>query len=123
MTTATIQSTAAKLRAPGVEFEFDEAQLAAVSFLARYRSSTAAVSIARRTRDANAPTVLGLRWPQDDRLLRDQPGILRRVDDLDPHRCRVAANTDEGGWHGFGGMTEHATKFDDSTVDTPGRLT
>ena len=78
MTTASIQSTAAKLRVPGVEFEFDEAQLAADSFLARNRSSTAAVPIAMRMRDANAPTALGLRWPQDDRLRRDQPGILRR---------------------------------------------
>ena len=31
--TTTIQSVATTLRAPGVEFEFDEAQLAAVSFL------------------------------------------------------------------------------------------
>jgi hypothetical protein len=33
--TTTIQSAATTLREPGVEFEFDEAQLAAVSFLAR----------------------------------------------------------------------------------------
>jgi hypothetical protein len=40
MTTATIQSAATTLRAPGVEFGFDEAQLAAVSFLARYSRRT-----------------------------------------------------------------------------------
>jgi integrase len=38
--TTTIQSAATTLRAPGVEFEFDEAQLAAVSFLARYSGRT-----------------------------------------------------------------------------------
>jgi site-specific recombinase XerD len=38
MTATTIQSTATRLRAPGVEF--DEAQLAAVSFLARYSGRT-----------------------------------------------------------------------------------
>jgi site-specific recombinase XerD len=36
----TIQSAATTLREPGVEFEFDEAQLAAVSFLARYSGRT-----------------------------------------------------------------------------------
>jgi integrase/recombinase XerD len=36
----TIESTATTIRAPGVEFEVDEAQLAAVSFLARYRGRT-----------------------------------------------------------------------------------
>jgi hypothetical protein len=72
-----------KLRAPGAEFEFDEAQLAAVSFLARYRSSTAAVPIAMRTRDANAPTALGLRWPQDDPDGEISPASFAAVDDLD----------------------------------------
>ena len=38
--TTTIQSAATTLRAPGVEFEVDEAQLAAVSFLARYSGRT-----------------------------------------------------------------------------------
>jgi hypothetical protein len=38
--TTTIESGATTLRAPGVDFEFDEAQLAAVSFLARYSSRT-----------------------------------------------------------------------------------
>ena len=38
--TTTIQSAATTLREPGVEFEFDEAQLAAVSFLARYSGRT-----------------------------------------------------------------------------------
>ena len=38
--TTTIQSAATTLRQPGVEFEFDEAQLAAVSFLARYSGRT-----------------------------------------------------------------------------------
>ena len=38
--TSTIQSAATTLREPGVEFEFDEAQLAAVSFLARYSGRT-----------------------------------------------------------------------------------
>jgi hypothetical protein len=38
--TTTIQSAATTLRAPEVEFEFDEAQLAAVSFLARYSGRT-----------------------------------------------------------------------------------
>jgi hypothetical protein len=36
----TIESTATTIRAPGVEFEVDEAQLAAVSFLARYSGRT-----------------------------------------------------------------------------------
>jgi integrase/recombinase XerD len=40
MSTTTIQSASAALRAPGDEFEFDEAQLAAVSFLARYSGRT-----------------------------------------------------------------------------------
>ena len=38
--TTSIQSAATTLRGPGVEFEFDEAQLAAVSFLARYSGRT-----------------------------------------------------------------------------------
>jgi hypothetical protein len=38
--TTTIESAATTLRAPGVEFEVDEAQLAAVSFLARYSGRT-----------------------------------------------------------------------------------
>jgi site-specific recombinase XerD len=38
--TTTIQSAATTIRAPGVEFEVDEAQLAAVSFLARYSGRT-----------------------------------------------------------------------------------
>ncbi len=38
--TTTVQSAATTLREPGVEFEFDEAQLAAVSFLARYSGRT-----------------------------------------------------------------------------------
>jgi Phage integrase, N-terminal SAM-like domain len=38
--TTTIQSAATTLREPGVEFEFDEAQLAAVSFLVRYSGRT-----------------------------------------------------------------------------------
>jgi site-specific recombinase XerD len=38
--TTTIQSAATTLRQPGVEFEFDEAQLAAVSFLVRYSGRT-----------------------------------------------------------------------------------
>jgi hypothetical protein len=42
------------------------------------RSSTAAVPIARLRREAPAPRALGLRWPKMTRLLRDQPGILRR---------------------------------------------
>jgi hypothetical protein len=36
----TIKSAARTVRAPGVEFEVDEAQLAAFSFLARYRGRT-----------------------------------------------------------------------------------
>jgi len=36
----TIESAATTFRAPGIEFEDDEAQLAAVSFLARYRGRT-----------------------------------------------------------------------------------
>jgi hypothetical protein len=32
----TIETAATTIRAPGVEFEVDEAQLAALSFLARY---------------------------------------------------------------------------------------
>jgi integrase/recombinase XerD len=36
----TIESAATTIRAPGVEFEVDEAQLAAVSFLARYSGRT-----------------------------------------------------------------------------------
>jgi integrase/recombinase XerD len=40
MTTTTIQSSATTLRAPGVEFEVDDAGIAAVSFLARYSGRT-----------------------------------------------------------------------------------
>jgi site-specific recombinase XerD len=36
----TIESAATTIRAPGIEFEVDEAQLAAVSFLARYSGRT-----------------------------------------------------------------------------------
>jgi integrase/recombinase XerD len=36
----TIESAATTIRVPGVEFEVDEAQLAAVSFLARYSGRT-----------------------------------------------------------------------------------
>jgi hypothetical protein len=36
----TIESAATTIRALGAEFEFDEAQLAAVSFLARYSGRT-----------------------------------------------------------------------------------
>jgi Phage integrase, N-terminal SAM-like domain len=38
--TTTIQSTATTIREPGVDFEIDEAQPAAVSFLARYSGRT-----------------------------------------------------------------------------------
>jgi hypothetical protein len=38
--TTTIQSAATTVRPPGVEFEVDEAQLAAVSFLGRYSGRT-----------------------------------------------------------------------------------
>jgi hypothetical protein len=37
--TTTIESAATTIREPGVDFEIDEAQLAAVSFLARWRRS------------------------------------------------------------------------------------
>jgi len=40
MTAASIQSTVTTLRGPGVEFGVDQAQLAAVSFLARYSGRT-----------------------------------------------------------------------------------
>jgi integrase/recombinase XerD len=38
--TTTIESAATTIREPGVDFEIDEAQLAAVSFLARYSGRT-----------------------------------------------------------------------------------
>jgi site-specific recombinase XerD len=53
----TIESTATTIRAPGVEFEVDEAQLAAVSFLARYRG---------RTLEADCHDLRGFfRWAKD----------------------------------------------------------
>src|SRR5829696_5653158 len=59
--TTTIQSAATTLRAPGVEFEFDEAQLAAVSFLARY---------SRRTLEAYRHDLRGFfQWATDNRIV------------------------------------------------------
>src|SRR6266508_3415469 len=59
--TTTIQSTATTLRAPGVEFEFDEAQLAAVSFLACYSG---------RTLEAYRHDLRGLfQWATDNKLV------------------------------------------------------
>jgi Phage integrase, N-terminal SAM-like domain len=59
--TTTIQSAATTLRAPGVEFEFDEAQLAAVSFLARYSG---------RTLEAYRHDLRGFfQWATDNRIV------------------------------------------------------
>ena len=56
-----IQSAATTLRAPGVEFEFDEAQLAAVSFLARYSG---------RTLEAYRHDLRGFfQWATDNRIV------------------------------------------------------
>jgi hypothetical protein len=72
--TTTIQSAATTLRAPGVEFEFDEAQLAAVSFLARYSG---------RTLEAYRHDLRGFfQWATDNRIvvLGAALGILTRVE-------------------------------------------
>jgi len=59
--TTTIQSAATTLRAPGVEFEFDESQLAAVSFLARYSG---------RTLEAYRHDLRGFfQWATDNRIV------------------------------------------------------
>jgi len=59
--TTTIQSAATTLREPGVEFEFDEAQLAAVSFLARYSG---------RTLEAYRHDLRGFfQWATDNRIV------------------------------------------------------
>jgi integrase/recombinase XerD len=59
--TTTIQSAATTLREPGVEFEFDEARLAAVSFLARYSG---------RTLEAYRHDLRGLfQWATDNRIV------------------------------------------------------
>ena len=59
--TTTIQSAATTLREPGVEFEFDQAQLAAVSFLARYSG---------RTLEAYRHDLRGFfQWATDNRIV------------------------------------------------------
>ena len=59
--TTTIESAATTLRAPGVELEFDEAQLAAVSFLARYSG---------RTLEAYSHDLRGFfQWATDNRIV------------------------------------------------------
>jgi hypothetical protein len=72
--TTTIESAPTTLRAPWVEIQFDEVQLAAVSFLARY---------SRRTLDAYRHDLRGFFQGATDRLeVRTTDEIARQ---LRPH--------------------------------------
>ena len=91
--TTTIQSAATTLRAPGVEFEFDEAQLAAVSFLARYNRGLAASTIDRRL-----STVCGLyRFAHIDGRIRSNPAqYVRRPQVHPPSDARALDRSELG---------------------------
>ena len=81
----TIRSAATTLRAPGVEFEFDEAQLAAVSFLARVQRQDA------RGVPPRPPRLLPMDHRQPHRRARGESCAHRAVPRLDggPRARRV----------------------------------
>ena len=81
----TIESAATAIRAPGFEFEVDEAQLAAVSFLARYSGRGLAAS----TIDRRLSTVCGFyRFAHIDGRIRSNPAQYVRRPQVHPSDAR-----------------------------------